>query len=322
MCMNRLKALLFAGLAACSLQATAQSYPTKPVQVILAFTPGSAVDIVGRIVAAKLSEMWGQPVVNDNRSGAGGSIGSAAVARAAPDGYTLLVTSNAHTVNPWIIANLPYDTLKDFTDIAPMAEQPNVMVVAGDSPYKTLRDLVAAAKAKPDAINLGHAGIGSGTHLSTLKFVAAADIKVVQVPFKGTPEVITAILGHNVDGYWAPISASLSNIKSGKLRALAVTTAKRNAMLPDVPTIAEAGVNGAESALWVAMWGPAGMSPELVNKINSDVRKALADPGVKGKLQGLGNETLDMSPQEFSKLVRSELQEYSRVLQAAGVKPQ
>src|SRR3954469_3244704 len=142
MCMNRLKVLLFAALGACSLQATAQSYPTKPVQVILAFTPGSAVDIVGRIVTAKLAEMWGQPVVNENRSGAGGSIGSAVVARAAPDGYTLLVTSNAHTVNPAIYAHLPYDTVKDFTDIVPFAEQPNVMVVNADAPYKTLGDLV------------------------------------------------------------------------------------------------------------------------------------------------------------------------------------
>jgi len=322
MLMNRLKRALFACLAVCTLQAAAQSYPTKPVQVVLAFTPGSAVDIVGRIVTAKVSEMWGQPIVNDNRSGAGGSIGSATVARAAHDGYTLLITSNAHTVNPAIIASLPYDTLKDFTDIVPMAEQPNVMVVGGDAPYKTLRDLVAAAKAKPDSINIGHAGIGSGTHLSTLKFVAAADIKVTQVPFKGTPEVIAAILSHNVDGYWAPISAVLSNVKAGKLRPLAVTTGKRNATLPDVPTMAEAGVKDAESALWVAMWGPAGMNPALVNKINADVRKALADPGVKAKLQSLGNETMDMSPQEFSKLVRSELQEYSRVLQAAGVKPQ
>src|SRR6266404_4290878 len=322
MLMNRLKRALFACLAVCTLQAAAQSYPTKPVQVVLAFTPGSAVDIVGRIVTAKVSEMWGQPIVNDNRSGAGGSIGSATVARAAHDGYTLLITSNAHTVNPAIIASLPYDTLKDFTDIVPMAEQPNVMEVGGDAPYKTLRDLVAAAKAKPDSINIGHAGIGSGTHLSTLKFVAAADIKVTQVPFKGTPEVIAAILSHNVDGYWAPISAVLSNVKAGKLRPLAVTTGKRNATLPDVPTMAEAGVKDAESALWVAMWGPAGMNPALVNKINADVRKALADPAVKAKLQSLGNETMDMSPQEFSKLVRSELQEYSRVLQAAGVKPQ
>src|SRR3954469_11739306 len=253
MCMNRLKVLVFAALAGCSLQAMAQSYPTKPVQVVLAFTPGSAVDIVGRIVTAKLAEMWGQPVVNDNRSGAGGSIGSAAVARAAPDGYTLLVTSNAHTVNPAIIANLPYDTLKDFTDIVPFAEQPNVMVVNVDAPYKTLADLVAAAKGKPGSINIGHAGIGSGTHLSTEKFIAAANIKVVEVPFKGTPEVIAAILSHNVDAYWAPISAGLAQIKGGKLRALAVTTAKRSTVLPDVPTIAEAGTKGAESALWVAM---------------------------------------------------------------------
>jgi tripartite-type tricarboxylate transporter receptor subunit TctC len=320
--MNRLKVVLFAALAACTLQASAQSYPTKPVQVILAFTPGSAVDIVGRIVSAKLSEMWGQPVVNDNRSGAGGSIGSAAVARAAPDGYTLLVTSNAHTVNPAIIANLPYDTLKDFTDIVPFAEQPNVMVVNTEAPYKTLADLVAAAKAKPGSINIGHAGIGSGTHLSTEKFIAAANIKVVEVPFKGTPEVIAAILSHNVDGYWAPISAGLSQIKSGKLRPLAVTTAKRSPVLPNVPTISEAGVKGGESALWVAMWGPAGMSAELVNKINADARKALADPGVKGRLQSLGNDTMDMSPQEFSKLVRSEMQDYARVLKAAGIKPQ
>jgi len=321
--MKHWKSAGFALLAgALALPAMAQNYPTKPVQVILAFTPGSAVDIVGRIVSAKLSEMWGQPVVNDNRSGAGGSIGSAAVARAAPDGYTLLVTSNAHTVNPAIFAHLPYDTLKDFTDIVPFTEQPNVMVVNTDAPYKTLADLVAAAKAKPGTINIGHAGIGSGTHLSTEKFIAAANIKVVEVPFKGTPEVVAAILGHNVDGYWAPISAGLSNIKSGKLRPLAVTTAKRSPVLPDVPTIAEAGVKGAESALWVAMWGPAGMSPELVNKINADARKALADPGVKSKLHSLGNDTMDMSPQEFSKLVRSEMEDYARVLKAAGVRPQ
>src|SRR5260221_44138 len=274
-------------LAAIGLPAAAQSYPTKPVQVVLAFTPGSQVDIVGRIVTAKLSEMWGQPVVNDNRSGAGGSIGSATVARAAPDGYTLLVTSNAHSVNPAIMAKLPYDTLKDFTDIVPFTEQPNVMVVNADSPYKTLADLIAAAKAKPGSINIGHAGIGSGTHMSTEKFIAAANIKVVEVPFKGTPEVVAAILSHNVDGYWVPISAGLSQIKGGKLRPLAVTTAKRNPVLPDVPTIAEAGTKGAESALWVAVWGPAGMSPELVHKINADARKALADPGVKSKLQNL-----------------------------------
>src|SRR6185369_18080772 len=319
MWMKRWMLLLLAAFAA---PAFAQGYPNKPVQVVLAFTPGSAVDIVGRIVTAKLAEMWGQPVVNENRSGAGGSIGTAVVARAAPDGYTLLITSNAHTVNPAIFAHLPYDTLKDFTDIVPLTEQPNVMVVNADAPYKTLGDLLAAIKAKPGAINIGHAGIGSGTHLSTEKWIAAANIKVVEVPFKGTPEVIAAILSHNVDGYWAPISAGLSQIKSGKVRPLAVTTAKRNPVLPNVPSMPEAGVKGGESALWVAMWGPAGMSPELVNKINADSRKALADPGVKSKLQSLGNVTMDMSPQEFAKLVRSEMTDYARVLKAAGIKPQ
>ena len=312
----------FVLLAAFAVQASAQNYPNKPVQVVLAFTPGSAVDIVGRIVTAKLSEMWGQPVVNENKSGAGGSIGTAAVARAAPDGYTLLITSNAHTVNPLIFAQLPYDTLKDFVDIVPLTEQPNMMVVNADAPYKTLGDLMAAIKAKPGALNIGHAGIGSGTHLSTEKWIAASGAKVTEVPFKGTPEVVAAILSHNVDGYWCPISACLSQTKGGKLRPLAVTTAKRNPTMPDVPTMAEAGVKNGESALWVAIWGPAGMPAEIVNKINADTRKALHDPGVKQKLQALGNDTMDMSPQEFSKLVRSEMEDYSKVLKTAGVKPQ
>lgn len=320
--MKKLQWFAAAALAAFAVHAGAQTYPNKPVTVILAFTPGSAVDIVGRIVTAKLAEYWGQPVVNENRSGAGGSIGTAVVARAAPDGYTLLITSNAHTVNPVIYAKLPYDTIKDFTEIVPFTEQPNVLVVNADSAFKTMGDVLAAAKAKPGAINIGHAGIGSGTHLSTEKWIAAANINVTQVPFKGTPEVVAAILSHNVDGYWCPISACLAQTKGGKLRPLAVTTAKRNPTMPDVPTMAESGVKNGESALWVALWGPAGMSPELVNKINADARKALADPGVKAKLQSLGNDTMDMSPQDFAKLVRSEMEDYSRVLKAAGVKPQ
>jgi len=317
--MKRLLTLLFSTLVAG--HALAQ-YPNKTVTVMVAFTPGSAVDIVSRIVTAKLSEMWGQPVINDNRAGAGGSIASAAVARAAPDGYTLLVTSNAHTVNPAIFAKLPYDTLKDFTEIVPMVEQPNVLVVAADSPYNNLMDLVRAAKAKPGSINIGHAGIGSGTHLNTEKFVAAADIKVVQVPFKGTPEVVAAILSGNVQAYWAPVSAALSQIKSGKLKPLATSTAKRNPTVPDVPTTAEGGVKGADSSLWIAFWGPAGMSADLVNKINADTRKALADPGVKSKLESLGNATLDMSPAEFKKLVHDETEFNRKLLSAAGVKPQ
>jgi tripartite-type tricarboxylate transporter receptor subunit TctC len=321
--MKQLKiALVAATLALGALAAHAQGYPNKPVHVVISFTPGSSTDIVGRIVLQKLGEIWGQPVIPENRAGAGGSIGSAAVAKAAPDGYTLLINSNAHSVNPAIYAKLPYDTAKDFTEIAPLASQPNVLVVRADSPYKSVMDFVNAAKARPGTMNIGHAGVGSGTHLNTEKFIAAANIKVTEVPFKGTPEVVAAIFSGDVQAYWAPISAALPMIKGGKLRPLAVSTPKRNAQLPEVPTTGEAGVKGADAPLWFGLWGPGGMPADLVNKINADVRKALADPAVKERLINGGNDTMDMSPAEFTRLVRTEMDEYARVLKAAGVKPQ
>jgi tripartite-type tricarboxylate transporter receptor subunit TctC len=261
-------------------------------------------------------------VVVEDKPGAGGSIGSNAVAKAAPDGYTLLINSSAHAVNPSIYAKLPYDTTKDFIDIAPLAIQPNVLVVNPASPYKTLMDLVNAAKAKPGALNFGHAGVGSGTHLNTEKLLAQAGVTATVVPFKGTPEVVAAILSGSVDCYWVPISAGLSNIRSGKLHALAVSTARRNPQLPDLPTTAEAGVKGAETALWFGLWGPPGMPRELVAKLNADVRKAVADPGVREKLLNLGNDTLDMTPEQFSGFIREEIDVNKRILAAAGVKPQ
>lgn len=318
--MKRILGVLIFGL--CAAQALAQGYPNKPVRVIISFTPASATDIVGRIVGAKLSEYWGQPVVAENRSGAGGSLGSNVVAQAAPDGYTLLINSNAHAVNPAIFAKLPYDTTKDFTDIAPLAELPNVLVVSGESKYKTLGDLLNFGKANPGKINFGHAGVGSGTHLNTVKLITAADIQVTQVPFKGTPEVVAAIFSGAVDCYWVPISAGISNIRAGKLRALAVSTGKRSPLLPDLATTAEAGVRGADFGLWFGLWGPAGMPPDLVNKLNADVRKALADPGVLEKLRNTGNSPMDLSPQEFAKFVRSEIEDYARTTRAAGIKPQ
>ncbi len=314
--------LLFAALALAASQALAQGYPNKPVRAIVSFTPGSSTDIVGRLVMAKVSDYWGQPVVVENRAGAGGSIGSNVVATAAADGYTLLINSSAHAVNPAIYAQLPYDTLKSFVDVVPLTSQPNVLVVGVSSPHKTVMDLVNYGKSKPSAINFGHAGIGSGTHLNTERFIAAADIKVTQIPFKGTPEVIAAILSNSVDCYWAPISAALSNVKSGKLRPLAVSTPKRNPQMPDVPTTGEAGVKGADSPLWFGVWAPAGTPAEIVAKVNADVRKALADPDVKEKLANLGNDAMDMSPQEFAAFVRSEIDTYGRVVRAAGITPQ
>jgi tripartite-type tricarboxylate transporter receptor subunit TctC len=314
--------LAFFSLFLCIQNAIAQGYPSKPVRLIISFTAGSSTDIVARIVMQKVSEYWGQPAVIENRAGAGGSIGSNVVATAPADGYTLLVNSSAHAVNPAIYAKLPYDTLKDFIDVAPLSVQPNVLVVNSTSPHKSLMDLVNAAKAKPGAINFGHAGIGSGTHLNTERFIAAASINVTQVPFKGTPEVIAALLSNSVDCYWSPISAGMSAIKGGKLRALAVSSAKRNPTLPEVPTTGEAGVKGADSPLWFGLWAPAGTPADAVQKISADVRKALADPGVREKLQALGNDTMDMSPAEFAKFVREEVDTYQRVIKAAGIKPQ
>jgi tripartite-type tricarboxylate transporter receptor subunit TctC len=316
---RKLIAILLAGFAA---HASAQGYPSKPVRAIVSFTPGSSTDIVARIVMAKVSEYWGQPIVVENRGGAGGSIGSAVVAQTPPDGYTLLINSNAHSANPALYAKLPYDTLKDFTDIVPLAIQPNVLVVNADSAYKSVMDLVNAARAKPGAINWGHAGIGSGTHLNTERFLAASKIQVTQVPFKGTPEVFAAMFTKDVDAYWAPISAAMGNIRSGKLRPLAVSTPKRNPTLPDVPTTGEAGVQGADSPLWFGVWGPAGVPADVVAKVNADVRRALAEPAVKERLTNGGNETLDMSPQEFARFVRSEIDVYNGVIKAAGIKPQ
>jgi tripartite-type tricarboxylate transporter receptor subunit TctC len=314
--------LLIAALAFAATQAYAQNYPTKPVRVVISFTPGSATDIVGRVVSAKLSEYWGQPVVAENRAGAGGSIGSAAVAKSDADGYTLLINSNAHCVNPAFYAKLPYDTLKDFVDIAPLATQPNVLTVRPDGEFNSLRDLVNAARAKPGRLFIGHAGLGSGTHLNTEKFLSGAGVSMTQVPFKGTPEVIAAMFSGDVHAYWAPIGPVLGPIRGGKLKPLAVSTPKRNPQLPDVPTTAEAGVNGAEAPLWFGLWGPAAMPADVVKKINADVRRALAEPVVQERLTKGGNETMDMSSAEFAAFVRSHIDDYGRVLRAAGVKPQ
>ena len=320
--MKLLKLIVLAALAAFTLQGYAQGYPNKPVRLVIAFTPGSSTDIVGRAVAAKLSEFWGQPVLAENRVGAGGSIGSAAVVKSAPDGYMLLANSSAHVANPSIYASLPYDTLKDFTNLAPLAGGPNVLFVGPGTGWKTFADFLAAAKANPGKLNFSSAGIGSGTHFNLEKLKLMAGIDVTHIPYKGTPEAIADTIAGRVCCYFAPISPALPLIRDGRLRALAVSSAKRSNQLPDVPTVAEAGVPGFEFALWFALWGPAGVPAEIVEKINKDVNRALASADVRERLAKLGNETMSMSTSEFSRFVRKELDDYARIIKAAGIKPQ
>ena len=302
--------------------ASAQKFPERPVRMLIGFTPGTATDIVARVLGQKLGDGWGQNVVAENRPGAGSTIAAGIVVKAAPDGYTLLFNSSAQAVNPALFANLPYDTLKDFTPISPVAEQPNVLVVGPNSTIKTVAELIAAAKAKPGQLNFGSAVSGSGTHLNLEKFKLAAGINVTHVPYKGTPEVATDLIGGRIDGYFAPIAAALPFVNGGKLRAIAVSTAKRSAQLPNVQTVAEAGVRGADFALWFGVWGPAKMPPKLVDQLSKDIGRVLALPEVREQLAKLGSEALNMTPAGFDKFVRDEIDDYTRVVKAAGIKPQ
>ena len=320
--MKRIGSVLAVAMTAVALQAAAQEYPSRPVRAIIAFPPGSGTDVIGRIVTQKVSEYWGQQVVADNRGGAGGSIASAIVAKASPDGYTLLINSNAHAVNPSFFAKLPYDTLKDFVDIGLIARQANVLIVPNSASHKTLQDFLKAAKAKPKSINFAFAGVGSGTHLNNVKFAMESGAQFTDVAYKGSGEAILDIIGGRVDAYFTPISAGIGYIQSGKVRALAISTAKRSAQLPNVPTIAESGVPGFDYALWFGLWAPAGTPPAVVNKISKDFTRALEDKATRDKAVTLGNEFNIMTPPVFAKFVRQQVKEFAKVVKAAGITPQ
>lgn len=304
------------------LPAFAQNYPSKPVHVIVGFVPGTATDILARVLGQKLAEIWGQSVVSENRAGAGSSIAAAAVAKSAPDGAMLLFNSSAQSINPALYASLPYDTTKDFVDITAVAGQPNVLVVSPASSIKSVADLIAEAKAKPGQINFGSAGVGTGTHLNLEKFKLATGVDVTHIPYKGTPEVVTDIIGGRTTAYFAPISAAISLIQGEKLRALAVSSAKRSSLLPNVSTVAEAGVPGFEFMLWFGLWGPAGMPPAVVDKIYKDTTRALASVDVREQFIKLGSEPINMAPAEFGKFVRKEIEDNARIIKAAGIKAQ
>ncbi len=320
--MGFLKGIVFLLGVFSSLSIQAQNFPNKPVRLIIAFTPGSSTDIIGRVVAAKLQEMWGQPVLAENRAGAGGSIGSKYVVDQPADGYTLLANSSAHAANPGIFAKLPYDTLKDFTNLALLGGGPNVMITAPDSGLKSLGDFVKAAKASPGKLNFASAGIGSGTHFNIEKLKIATGTDVTHVPYKGTPEAIADTISNRTCCYWAPLNAALPHVNGGKAVALAVSSATRSPLLPNVPTVAEQGYAGFDYTLWVGLWGPAGMPADIAARINKDVVAALNSPDTRERLTKLGTVPGNMSMPEFNAFLRKEIEDTQKILKAAGINPQ
>lgn len=301
--------------------AFAQDYPTKPVQVIVPF-PVGLVDTIARTVSQKLSELWGQPVVVEGRPGAGGTVGAGVVAKSPPDGYTLLMTSSAHAVHPALYNNLPYDPLKDFVDIAPLARQPYVLVVGPSAGVKSVSELIAVAKAKPGQLTFSSPGTGSGAHFTAEKFRIAGGIDVVHVPSKGVSEA-NADTTTGRATYWFPaMAAALQDIREGKLLPLGVSSAQRSSVLPEVPTIAESGVVGYDDTIWVGLWAPAGTPASVVDKLAKDVARALAAPDVRERFTTLGAEPMSMTSAEFARFVHSETEAAARITKAAGIKPQ
>jgi tripartite-type tricarboxylate transporter receptor subunit TctC len=311
-----LAALVFAGAT------WAQTYPAKPITIIVPFTPGSATDVAARLVGERLNAAWGQPVIVDNRPGAGGTIGIAQTARAEPDGYTLAVVSTGHVVNPVLYKDLPYDTLKDLAGVAPIASLPSVLVVAPSLGVKNVKELVTLAKAKPGALNYGTAGVGSAAHINSEKFNHAAGIKALHIPLKGTPPILAETMAGRVHFAWVPSLGSMGLLKDGKLLALAVSTPRRIAALPDVPTIAEAGYPGGEFNFWVGMLAPAKTPRDVLAKVNAEVNRALKLPEVVDRLAKLGAEPMSMTPAEFDAFIRREHDELGKIMRDAGAKPQ
>jgi tripartite-type tricarboxylate transporter receptor subunit TctC len=289
---------------------------------VVPFTAGSGTDIIARTVGDAMARSLGQPVIVENKPGAGGTIGAALVARSEPDGYTILVHSSGHTLNPAIYPNLPYDTVKDLTGVTPLAALPNVLVASPTRGWKTVADVVSAAKAKPGQLNFASAGMGSATHLNAEKFKLRAGIEAQHVPFKGTPEAISDVIGGRNDWFFAPLSSALPLIRDGKLQALAVSTARRSPALPDVPTTVEAGVADSDYTFWVGMIVPAATPPMVIKRLHDEAVKALATPDVKERLSKLGADAFIMEPAAFNAYIRTEMDAAAQIAKAANLKAQ
>jgi tripartite-type tricarboxylate transporter receptor subunit TctC len=311
--------LVFAVLA---FGAHAQAYPTKPVRVIVAFSPGGVTDIIARTLMPKLAELWGQPVVVENRTGAGGSLAAMVVARAPADGSVLLVHSSGYAINAAINPSLPYDPYKDFVAVAHLGSQPQVLVVNPASPYKNVQDLIAAAKAKPGEITYGSAGIGSGGHFNAELFRIAAGIEVLHIPYKGGVDAINDTAAGRLSFTFNTLTLALPFIRDGRVRVLGVSSGQRTNLLPDVPTVAETGVPGFEYTFWNGLWAPAGTPAPVAEKIARDLAHAMASSDVRERFARLGAEPAAMTPTEFAKFVRTEIENAERVARISGIKAQ
>ncbi len=309
-------ALTLLGIA-CAAQA--QPFPTKPIRMIVGFTAGSEVDVIGRMIAHEMGEKWGQRVVVDNRPGAGSTVAGAIVTAANPDGYTLFFNSVSHAATPALYPKAPFDTLRDFAGISQATSLPNVLIIAPSTGIRSVKDLIAVVKQKP-GLNYGHAGVGSGTHITGELFRQMAGLTLTHVPYKGVPEVITDAMTARLNYAFAPIGNTLPFIKDKRLAALAVSTAARSAALPDVPTIAEAGVTGYVFDHWYGMFAPAKTPRQVVNQLSQEVARILNIPDVKDKITVRGAAIKTSAPEEFEKFVRAEVAKITKVMKAGGVK--
>jgi tripartite-type tricarboxylate transporter receptor subunit TctC len=313
-------AALLAGAAA-SAPAAAEDWPSRPVLVVSPYSPGNATDIVGRLVLDQVAQQLGQPFVIENRSGAGGVVGVASVAKALPDGYTLLLSSASMSSAIILHSALPYDVLRDFAPSAMFGIQPSVLVAAPSKGFKSVADLVAAAKARPGELNFASAGVGAASHIAGERFRLAAGLNLQHVPYRGPNEAFTDVMTGRVDFYFLPLAPALPMIAQGKLVALAVSTQKRAPSLPDVPTIAEAGYPDAAYLFWGGISAPAGTPPAIVDRLNAEVRKAVDLPELRAKLEHLGVEPQPMSPDEFAKFVAADVAATVKLGKDAKIEP-
>ena len=310
-------ALLFAAVS----HSTAETYPSRPILAIVPFPPGGGVDTIARILQPKMQELLGQPVVIENRPGASAIVGTNFVARAAPDGYTVLFTLNPHVVNAHLYKELPYDPLSDFSPISLIATTANILVVNPKVNATSVQQLIALARAQPGTLNFGTAGVGSPFHLAGALFNAIADIKIVDVPYKGGPQATVDLLSGRVQVMFGNLFNILPYVKSGQVRALAVTSAKRLAVMPDLPTVAESGVPGYEFKSWFGALAPAKTPPEIVQRLNAAIRAAIESSEVKQQIAVQGAELVGSTPEEFSAFLKKEMSKWSGVIKKTGLQP-